>query len=248
MSAGEREQSTQPDMSVIWHDLECGAYDADLPLWERLAEDSPGPVLDLGCGTGRVALHLARRGHRVVAVEQEVALVEALLDRADGLPVEAHAADATELVLGEEFGLALAPMQLAQLLGGDGRIACLSSIARHLLPGGRAAFALVEELPQPVDGPPPLPDAREIDGWIYSSLPLDATLEGDRIVVRRLRQTVSPEGELSDEVDEICLDALSAGRLEEEAASAGLRPGGRAEIPATADHVGSSVVVLEGRS
>ncbi len=41
---------------AIWHDAECGAYAADLALWEELAAAAGGPVLDLGCGTGRVAL------------------------------------------------------------------------------------------------------------------------------------------------------------------------------------------------
>jgi tRNA G46 methylase TrmB len=47
---------------AIWHDVECGSYQADLPLWEELAQRAQGAVLELGCGTGRVALHLARRG------------------------------------------------------------------------------------------------------------------------------------------------------------------------------------------
>ena len=51
---------------VIWHDLECGGYRADLPLWRELAEHEGSPVLDVGAGTGRVALDLARRGHEVV--------------------------------------------------------------------------------------------------------------------------------------------------------------------------------------
>ena len=47
---------------VVWHDVECGRYDADLPLWRELAASARRPVLDVGAGTGRVALDLARAG------------------------------------------------------------------------------------------------------------------------------------------------------------------------------------------
>ena len=63
-SSGSSETARQP-MSVIWHDLECGGYREDLPLWRALADRAGGPVLDVGAGTGRVALDLARAGHEV---------------------------------------------------------------------------------------------------------------------------------------------------------------------------------------
>ena len=44
---------------VVWHDVECGRYDADLPLWHELAAQADHGVLDVGAGTGRVALKLA---------------------------------------------------------------------------------------------------------------------------------------------------------------------------------------------
>lgn len=249
-NASEREQSRRAEMSVVWHDLECGAYDADLSLWERLAESGQGPVLDLGCGTGRVALHLAQRGHRVVGVDLDGDLVEAFNRRAAGLPAEAVAADARELEIDEEFGLVLAPTQLAQLFDGfEERQRCLSSVARHLRPGGIAAFAIVERVPAATDDiPTPLPDAREVEGWIYSSLPLEVVIDDERLFVRRLRQLVSPTGELSETIEEIPLFALSAERLEEEAEESGLRPTARDEVPMTDDHVGSTVVLFEGRA
>ena len=37
---------------MVWHDVECGGYDADLTLWRELAREAGGPVLDVGAGTG----------------------------------------------------------------------------------------------------------------------------------------------------------------------------------------------------
>jgi SAM-dependent methyltransferase len=234
-------------LSAIWHDVECGGYAADLALWEELAGAADGgPILDLGCGTGRVALHLAKRGHRVTGLDADADLLVAFEERAMEFPVEAMLGDARGFELEGRFGLALAPMQLVQLFANsEERIGCLRCVERHLRPGGRAAFAIVEEMPAPEETGPPLPDVREVEGWVYSSLPLDADVDSGAIVVRRLRQTISPAGELGDEVDEVELRLLSADTLEDEAAEAGLGPVERRSIPPTDAHVGSTVVVLE---
>ena len=76
-------------MSVIWHDVECGGYAQDLSLWRSLADDHGDPVLDVGAGTGRIALDLARRGHEVVALDHDAALVAELARRAGELTVTA---------------------------------------------------------------------------------------------------------------------------------------------------------------
>jgi SAM-dependent methyltransferase len=231
--------------TAIWHDAECGAYSADLALWEELAEQAGGPVLDLGCGTGRVALHLARRGHSVVGLDSDPALVSTLVGRSVGLPLQPVLADARAFELDTDIALALAPMQLVQLLPSrDDRLECLGCVAAHLLPGGRIALSIVEELPRQSEGPPPLPDVREVDGWVYSSLPVDAVDIGEEILIRRLRQTVSPAGELHEEGNEIRIRTLSAAELEAEGRESGLVPVARREIPPTDLHVGSTVVVL----
>ena len=68
---------------IVWHDVECGGYAADLPLWRELAHAESGPVLDVGAGTGRVALDLAREAHRVTALEDFGGLPDALLPAPD---------------------------------------------------------------------------------------------------------------------------------------------------------------------
>lgn len=250
-----------PSVATIWHDVECGAYDADLPLWEELAEERGGPVLELGCGTGRVALHLARRGHPVVGLDRDPELIEALIARASdldptavgrksdalgGLPVKGVVAEARDFELDEPVSLVLAPTHLLQLLPeASQRAECLRSVAAALRPGGLLAAAIIEEMPEPDGAPPPLPDVREVDGWVYSSLAIEAAVAPGEIVVRRLRQLVAPDGSLSEEPNEVRIATFSAEQLEAEAAACGLTPAGRREIPPTSMHEGSLVVLLE---
>jgi SAM-dependent methyltransferase len=248
-------------VAAIWHDVECGSYAADLPLWEELAERRGGPVLELGCGTGRVALHLARRGHRVYGLDRDPELLAVLAERAadfrpSGVGQEPAAvpepsvvpvrADARSFELADSVALVLAPTHLLQLLPDRAeRSECLRCVARALRPGGLLAASIIEEMPAPDGAPPPLPDVREVDGWVYSSLAVEAAVGPGEILVRRLRHAVSPEGELSEEPNEVRIATFSAASLEAEAEAAGLQPAGRREIPETDLHVGSTVVLLE---
>src|SRR3954447_1225634 len=82
--------------SVVWHDLECHAYTADLALWRVVAgraarRGKPCDVLDLGCGTGRVALDLGAHGHRVTGLELDATLADELRRRAAAQNVAAGA-------------------------------------------------------------------------------------------------------------------------------------------------------------
>lgn len=232
--------------AAIWHDVECGSYAADLELWEELARQADGPVLELGCGTGRVVLHLARRGFETVGLDRDPELIAALAERADGLPIRTQLADARDFSLDQEVSLVLAPTQMIQLLPDHAaRIACLRSVSTTLRPGGRFAAAILEGMPEPDGAPPPLPDVREVDGWVYSSLAVEAAVGPGEIVVHRLRHTVSPDGELAEEPNQVRIVTFTAAQFEAEAAQAGLRPLRRQEIPATDIHVGSLAVVFE---
>jgi SAM-dependent methyltransferase len=237
----------------IWHDVENGAYAADLALWEEFAGQAAGPVLELGAGTGRVALELAGHGHEVVALDESAELLAVLRERAatDGVQVEVVVADARSFTLDRRFGVIIAPMQFAHIIGGaGGRGEMLASVAAHLDPGGTFAAALLDEeaLSGQTTGPPappPLPDVAEIDGWVYSSLPFEVADVPGGVEIRRLRQAVSPVGDLDEQTEAIRLDVVSEDEFEREAAVHGLAPCERIPIPATAEHVGSIVCVLE---
>ena len=244
--------------TVIWHDIECGAYAEDLPLWRSLAASRGDPVLDVGAGTGRVTLDLVAAGYKVTALDRDPELLEALERRSGrnseivGVSSEGAAttvvADARDFDLGERFPLVIVPMQTIQLLGGpEGRAAFLRCAHRHLTPGGMLAAAIAEvlELYEVVDGfEMPLPDIREHDGVVYSSQPTAVRAERGGFVLERQRETVAPEGERTVEQNLIRLDGLTARGLEREGRAAGFTPAGRATVHATTDYSGSEVVML----
>ncbi|MBA2522750.1 MAG: hypothetical protein H0V25_05400, partial [Solirubrobacterales bacterium] len=175
-------------------------------------------------------------------------LLDALERRATemGVPVETAAADVRELALGRRFGLILAPMQLIHLLGGvPGRARAWSALTSHLAPSGLIAVAMLHEPLPPSGRAEPIPDVREVDGWVHSSLPLDVRVEEDSIELDRLRQVVSPEGRLSEDLDTTRLDRISIEMLRLEVAAAGLEVTSTEPIPATAEHVASLLVLIE---
>jgi SAM-dependent methyltransferase len=236
--------------AIAWHDVECGSYTADLELWRALAQERGGPVLDVGCGTGRVALELAAVGHEVVGLDADAALVAALNERAAtaGVSARAIAADARSFTHAGGFPLAVVPMQVAQLLGGpDGRRAMLATLGRHLAPGGLIALALADpfDAVEPGDARPPLPDVLEVDGWVLSSTPVAVRDEADAVAIDRIRQAVSPAGELTEELATVTLDNCAPATLEDEGRVAGFTVLPARHVPATADYVGSTVVMLE---
>ena len=233
---------------IVWHDVENGGYDADLPIWRELAQEAHGPVLDLGAGTGRVALDLADAGHDVTALDSDAALLDELARRAGdrGLHIECVRADARRLDQSGPFGLVIAPMQFVQILGGpSARAGLLAGAAGCLHPGGifAAAISNLDEAVAAEDAAPPLPDVGERGGWIYSSLPLDVRPEPGGVAVEWLRQKVSPAGTLTEERHTEMLDSLDPGQLEREAAAAGLNPESRHEVSQTEAYIGSTVVV-----
>jgi len=234
-------------LGVLWHDLECGAYEEDLPVWRALAGETGGPVLDVGAGTGRVSLDLAAGGVSVVALDADASLLQTLERRAAGLTVETVVADARDFALCRRFPLVLVPMQTLQLLGGpSGRSAFLRRALEHLEPGGLLAAALADAMDcfdEERDLPPP-PDACEIAGVRYASHLISVVDEDGRAAIRRRRETIGP-GERRESLEAVVrLDRVAADEVAAEAAGLGFLTEPCRCIPETEEYLGSTVVVL----
>jgi SAM-dependent methyltransferase len=235
------------NVAALWHDLECGGYQEDLPCWRTLAAATGGPVLDVGAGTGRVTLDLAARGLAVVALDREAALLAALAHRAAALEVETVVADARSFALQRRFALIVVPMQTLQLLGGaDGRAAFLRCAHAHLAPGGLVAAALADALDcfdDEHDAPPP-PDARDVADVRYASQLLAVVEDGGRAALHRRREIIPPSGRSVAEDVVVHLDRVTPDEVAAEAERLGFLVEPQLEIPANEQYLGSSVVVL----
>ena len=235
---------------VVWHDVECGAYTADLSLWLRLARAQAGPVLDIGAGTGRIALRLAAAGHDVTALDRDGELLAVLAERAsaEALRVETVLEDAGDFALPRRFALIAVPMQTLQLLPGRAaRAGFFASATAALAPGGLVAIAIADAL-EAFDehAALPDPDLAELDGLRYVSQPVAVRERPGGVQIERIRQIVAPGGHRASEDDVIVLNSLDAETIAAEAAPFGLGAEEPLEIAATDEHVGSTVVLLRG--
>ena len=132
----------------------------DVPFWRRLASSADGRVLELGCGTGRVSLPLARSGVRLVGVDRSAAMLARAGRRAHSLRQGRTRmafqlprwvrADIRELPFGNAgFAMALAPYGLLQSLLSDRDLArTLTSVARVLERGGVLGVDLMPDVPR----------------------------------------------------------------------------------------------------
>jgi SAM-dependent methyltransferase len=97
----------------------------------------PGPVLELGIGTGRIALPLAQRGYEVHGVDASEAMVEKLRAKNGGASIPVSIGDFAELDVEGEFSLVYVVFNTYfALLSQEDQVRCFSNVARRLREGG----------------------------------------------------------------------------------------------------------------
>lgn len=138
---------TDPQFARLF-DAHYREFRADLPFWRGLAASSGDPILELGCGPGRVLLDLAQAGYRVTGIDNDPAMLAraaakipaTLIDR-----VRLIASDLRQLSISGRYNLAIAPCNTLAYLGDHALASCLDSVAHSLMPGG----TLAADLPSP---------------------------------------------------------------------------------------------------
>jgi SAM-dependent methyltransferase len=129
-----------------------GAYAAkqdlvDLPFYLELAEQSPGPILEVACGTGRVLLPIARKGIEIHGVDNSRPMLKILENSLAREPQEVrqrvtlHEGDMRDFRLGAKYPLVIIPFRPMQHMHTvEDQVNALTSAAAHLSEGGILAF------------------------------------------------------------------------------------------------------------
>ena len=136
-----------PDLPAIYDSVPAYVARRDVGFYVDEAKDAGGRVLEVGCGTGRVLLAVARAGLAIDGVDASPEMLDRCRTKLRDEPedvrrrVTLHHADARTFDIGRQFDLVIAPFRVMQHLTSiEDQLAFLDSAARHLNPGGRLAF------------------------------------------------------------------------------------------------------------
>jgi ubiquinone/menaquinone biosynthesis C-methylase UbiE len=130
---------TDPRLAACYDAL--NPPDAGDAYYLALAGDRPTTILDMGCGTGRLASALAARGHRVTGADPSLGMLQVARSRPGHERVTWVDSTAADLALGTRFDLIIMTGHVFQVFLSDDDVrATLSALRRHLAPCGRLAF------------------------------------------------------------------------------------------------------------
>ncbi len=141
------------DRLAQFYDWEHRDFRDDFPLYLGYAKASSGPILDTGCGTGRVLLALAEAGHSVTGVDISPTMLKIAASKAERGPLAGRVrlarADLRALDLGESYGMALVALSsFHHLLTTDDQRDALRQLAAHLTRRGLLVIDLINPSPE----------------------------------------------------------------------------------------------------
>ena len=122
-----------------WTQMAAAGKDphGEVAFLERLRQRHPeinGPILDAGCGTGRVAIELDRRGHEIAGTDIDADMLGHARAKAPLLPW--HLGNLATIDLGRSFGVVMMAGNVILFVDAEDRPAAIANVARHVEPGG----------------------------------------------------------------------------------------------------------------
>jgi SAM-dependent methyltransferase len=148
----KKENSKETIMAELYDKLSSGFYDyhakrGDIKFFTDFALESGGPVLELGCGTGRVLIPTARAGVEITGLDLSAEMLKLCRAKLDAEPEDIRArailvqADMRSFQLQHRFSLATITFgPFNNILTVQDQLDCLACINRHLEVGGRLVF------------------------------------------------------------------------------------------------------------
>lgn len=119
----------------------------DVDFYVEEAQRAGGPVIEFGCGSGRILLPTARAGVAVTGVDSSEAMLAQL--RAKQPDADVHLGDMLDFDAGRMFALATIPFRaLAHVAEADDHVAVFANMKRHLRPDGRLIFDVFQPNPK----------------------------------------------------------------------------------------------------
>lgn len=194
---------------AVFYDAVYAVRTHDIAFYVAMAHEGKGPILEVGCGTGRIALPLAETGHEIHGLDASPSMLQILrgkLSERPELKLHLHEGDMRDFDLGKKFAQIFIPFR-AFLHNDtiDDQLAVLRCLHRHLLRDGRLildvfapSYRLMSNDKAQVSLPAHhLPDGRIITVMDYATY----THKDQRLDVERHLDTVYPDGTLKRTIE-----------------------------------------------
>ena len=147
----------------LLYDQENPDFEPEGPFYLSVAQETGGPILDLGCGTGRMTIPIAQAGYEITGIDIVPGMIERAKQKAGNLTIDWLVADARDYHLGQQFRMIFESGSVfMHMLERTDQRAYLARVREHLAPGGRFVMSLYFPHPSRLQS-----DSEEKDWFTY---------------------------------------------------------------------------------